>query len=58
MPGQADIVIVDTQASLYVAIDRAAGRAGRVVARRLGRLRYNKLKSSRVDGLGRALMYR
>jgi ribosome-associated translation inhibitor RaiA len=31
------LVIEDTEADLYVAIDRAAGRAGRTLARRLAR---------------------
>ncbi len=57
MPGQADIVVVDTQANLYIAIDRAAGRAGRVVARRLGRLRYNRTRGSQPRGAPRELMY-
>lgn len=39
MPGQADVIIEDTQANLYVAIDRAADRASRAVTRKLARLR-------------------
>jgi ribosomal subunit interface protein len=39
LPGQADVVIEDTEANLYVAIDRAADRVSRTVTRRLGRLR-------------------
>ena len=39
LPGQADVVIEDTQADLYAAIDRAADRAGRAVSRKLARLR-------------------
>ncbi|MDS4022913.1 MAG: HPF/RaiA family ribosome-associated protein [Candidatus Competibacter sp.] len=38
-PGAPSIVIDDTEADLYVAIDRAADRAGRSVARRLERQR-------------------
>jgi putative sigma-54 modulation protein len=38
MPGQADVIIEDTQADLYTAIDRAADRASRVVTRKLARL--------------------
>ena len=57
MPGQADIVIVDTQTNMYVAIDRAADRAGRAVSRRLARLRRNKRNGSLVGGMAQALMY-
>lgn len=35
----ADVVIEDTEADLYVAIDRAAERAGRTAVRRLARQR-------------------
>lgn len=35
----AAVVIEDTEADLYVAIDRAVDRAGRTLARRLARLR-------------------
>ncbi len=34
-----DVVIEDTEADMYAAIDRAADRAGRTVARRLARQR-------------------
>ncbi len=37
--GLADVVIEDTEADLYVAIDRAADRIGRTVVRRLARQR-------------------
>ena len=37
--GAPEVVIEDTEADLYVAIDRAADRAGRTVARRLERSR-------------------
>ena len=37
--GTPNVVIVDTEADLYVAIDRAAERAERAVVRRLERLR-------------------
>ena len=57
LPGQADIVIVDTQANLYVAIDRAAGRAGRAVHRRLARLHRNKRYGWPFGGVARTLMY-
>ena len=51
MPGQADVVIADTQADLYAAIDRAADRAGRVVSRRLARLRRFDRTGSPADML-------
>lgn len=38
LPGAQDIVIEDTEADVYVAIDRAASRAGRSVAHGLDRL--------------------
>jgi ribosome-associated translation inhibitor RaiA len=41
MTGQADVIIEDTQANLYAAIDRAADRASRAVTRKLVRLRNN-----------------
>jgi ribosome-associated translation inhibitor RaiA len=37
VPGMRPVVVEDTEADLYVAIDRAVARAGRTVARRLGR---------------------
>lgn len=37
--GISDVVIKDTEVDLYAAIDRAAERAGRSLARRLGRQR-------------------
>ena len=39
LPGQA-VVVVDTEADLYVAINRAASRAGRSVMRQLRRRRH------------------
>lgn len=39
LPGQMDVVIEDTESDMYVAIDRAAERVGRAVARRLTRQR-------------------
>lgn len=39
LPGQAAVVVEDTEADLYVAINRAASRASRTVLRRLGRRR-------------------
>ncbi len=37
LAGLPDVVIEDIEADLYVAIDRATDRAGRTVARRIGR---------------------
>ena len=37
LEGMPDVVIEDTESDLYAAIGRAAGRAGRAVARRLRR---------------------
>ena len=48
-PGAPNVVIDDTEADLYVAIDRAADRAGRSVARRLERQRDYR-RSLVVDG--------
>ena len=42
MPGGADVVIEDTESDLYVAIDRAADRAGRTLARRVERNRAHR----------------
>ncbi len=56
MPGLADVVVADTQANLYVAIDRAAGRASRVVARKLARLRNTRRHASPASQIAWALM--
>lgn len=40
--GAQDVVVEDTEADLYVAIDRAADRIGRSVARRLERQRDHR----------------
>ena len=40
-----DVVIEDTEADLYVAIDRASDRAGRTVGRRLDRQRIKQRTS-------------
>lgn len=45
LPQLADVVIEDTESNLYVAIDRAADRASRTVARRLARHRDKALRS-------------
>jgi ribosomal subunit interface protein len=41
-PGARSVVIEDTEADVYVAIDRAADRAGRSVARQLERQRDHR----------------
>jgi putative sigma-54 modulation protein len=51
------VVIEDTEASLYVAIDRAADRIGRAVARRIERLRKNR-RSPRLLPGGASSSYR
>lgn len=40
VPGHADVVVQDTEADLYTAIDRASDRVSRTVARRLDRHRH------------------
>lgn len=42
LAGAADVVIEDTEADLYVAIDRAADRAGRTLARQVERQREHR----------------
>ena len=42
LPGQADVVIAETQSNLYAAIDRAADRASHAVSRKLARLHRSK----------------
>jgi len=49
LPGLPDVVIEDTESDLYVAIDRAADRAGRTVNRRIARQRDNSRSFSRHD---------
>ena len=39
LPGTQDVVVEDTRSDMYAAIDRAIERAGRAVARRVGRER-------------------
>ena len=39
LAAHADVVVEDTEADLYYAVDRALGRSARAVARRLGRAR-------------------
>lgn len=43
-----DVIIEDTEADMYAAIDRAADRAGRTVGRRLSRQR-NRFRTSRAE---------
>jgi putative sigma-54 modulation protein len=50
IPGGTDVVIEDTEADLYVAIDRAADRAGRTLARRVDRQREHRHDSPRAAG--------
>ncbi|WP_300455829.1 HPF/RaiA family ribosome-associated protein [Accumulibacter sp.] len=42
IPGAPDVAIDDTEADLYVAIDRAVDRAGRTLARRVARQREHR----------------
>lgn len=42
LPGTADVMIEDTEPDLYIAIDRAADRADRAVARLLERQRQHR----------------
>ena len=50
LPGQA-VVVVDTEADLYVAINRAAARAGRTVMRQLRRKRHLIRVQTPVNGV-------
>jgi len=45
LPQLADVIVEDTESNLYAAIDRAADRASRTVARRLVRQRDITLRS-------------
>ncbi len=49
IPHLADVVIEDTEADMYVAIDRATDRASRTVGRRLARQRDNSRSSGQHD---------
>ena len=49
LAGLPDVVIEDTEADLYVAIDRATDRAGRTVGRRLARQRDRGRASGLYD---------
>ena len=50
LPGQS-VVIEDTEADLYVAINRAAARAGRTVMRQLRRKRHQSRLHTPVNGV-------
>lgn len=50
LPNVPDVIIEDTEADVYTAIDRAADRAGRTVGRRLARHR-DKGRSSGLLGV-------
>jgi len=56
LPGQADVVIEDTQSNLYVAIDRAANRASRTVSRKLARIRSYKRNRSLAGDMPQTLI--
>jgi putative sigma-54 modulation protein len=47
IPGVPDVVIIDTEADLYVAIDRAIDRTERSVARLLERQREHRYSASK-----------
>ena len=49
LPQLPDVVIEDTEADLYAAIDRAADRAGRTVGRRLSRQRDRDRSLGHLD---------
>ncbi len=50
IPGTSDLTIEDIEVDVYVAIDRAADRAGRAVSHRLERLRdHRQSLPSRVE---------
>ncbi len=48
IPGAADVLIEDTDPDLYVAIDRAADRAGRTLARQVARQREHRHERPRA----------
>ena len=45
LPQLADVIVEDTESNLYAAIDRAADRASRTVARKLARQRDKTLRT-------------
>ena len=54
LAGLPDVVIEDTEADLYVAIDRATGRAGRTAVRRINR-QQSLLRQGRPTATGAQL---
>jgi ribosomal subunit interface protein len=56
LPGQADVVIEETQADLYAAIDRAADRAWHSVSRKLARLRAYRRNRRHADVMPELLL--
>ncbi len=56
LPGQADVVIADTQSNLYAAIDRAADRASHAVSRKLARLQRSKRGRSFTGAMPQLLL--
>ena len=49
LSGSPNVVVEDAEADLYVAIDRAADRAERTLARRLGRLREHRQRRPQTE---------
>jgi ribosomal subunit interface protein len=47
--GLAEVIVEDGEADLYIAIDRAADRAERTLARRLERLREHRQRSQETE---------
>jgi ribosomal subunit interface protein len=56
LPGQADVVITDTQSNLYAAIDRAADRASHAVSRKLARLHHRRRSRSLTGAMPQLLL--
>ncbi|MDI6745836.1 MAG: HPF/RaiA family ribosome-associated protein [Rhodocyclaceae bacterium] len=54
LPGTPDVMIEDTEPDLYIAIDRAADRAERAVARRLERQREHRHGAVKIATSGDA----
>ena len=54
LPGQADVVIADTQSNLYAAIDRAADRADGVVRERRRQRRLGGCRRHEAEQRGEA----
>lgn len=45
LPNHSDVVVLDTESDMYVAIDRATARARRVVARNIVRHRHKAIRN-------------